>query len=987
MLKLQWMDFSQFPKFYEMIQKACLPGIWSKGIAIARTDSILEDSRSTSGDAEITLRVRSPDHPVSRKVTLWPEDHDWYCDCEDRNDVCSHVAASVIALKSGKLAPASAKLPSTSTTPTPPKSAYVQYLFQEHDSALVFERWIVLGADRRVLLAETLVSLVGGIRSGRIREPLPSVTQDDFAIDGILGQRKPGAPLDSETLSQLLVGLSRCSQIYLGNQPIKTSAQPLVLKAVLIEERNGFRLRTLNEEPLERKFKNGAILQGNTLRPVKLPSLTPEERTILHGEGHFFGPQDLKSLITLVLPRLQKKLPVEIKTQRLPKLSKIPPTIRLEMHRLAPDQTLVVTPRIEYPNENNSIALPDPIAEEALKRQLLSELHLRPEQPSKLEGEAAVNFVSRVQASNLWQTSGDGLESFSIRGHLQGSLEADENHFKVNFKSVTSDHPVDAETVFRAWRENHRFVPLIEGGWATLPLDWLERYGEKIESLLALKASLKTLPKYLHPELAQTFEDLGLTPPPSLKELREKLRSIDQIPEAQLPADLSASLRPYQKQGVSWLSYLRDSQLGAMLADDMGLGKTLQALCAIQGKTLIVAPTSVLKSWESQMKKFRPSLSICFYHGASRKLDLQKDVILTSYALLRLDCETLTKDQWETAILDETQIIKNPDSQTAQAAHRIRAKCRIALSGTPIENRLDDLWSQFHFLNPGLLGTHENFQETYAGAIERGQKQAAQELQRKIKPFILRRLKREVAPELPAKTETILYCDLNSEERDTYAALLAATRQDVIQKLEQGGSVIAALELLLRLRQVCCHPALVPGQAMKQDSSSKLTLLLETLETSIALGHRSLVFSQWTTYLDLIEGQLRRHGISLTRLDGSTRNRDQVISEFQNPSGPSVMLISLKAGGMGLTLTAADHVFIMDPWWNPSVEEQAADRAHRIGQVNPVFVHRLIAQNTIEERILELQKSKTQLATQVLEGTLGANSLSREDLLSLLKEI
>ncbi len=1014
------MEISEFSEFFETVQKSCLPGIWSKGVALARTDSIFQDSRSSEaqkgtpqGETEIVLRVRAPDHPVSRKVTLWPEDDDWYCDCDDRNDVCAHVAASVIAMKTGKLLKAESEAPKDPTQPISTKHTPVQYLFKEQDSSLLFERWVFTGPYRKERLSESLVAWVGGIRSGRIRSPLPSVTQDDFAIDAILGQRKESL-LDSETLSRLLSGLSKCSNIYLDDQSVKTSAQPMTLKAELIEEKNGFRLRTLSDESMERKFKNGAVLQGTTLRAVKIPQLTAEERSILQQEGKFFHPNEVKTLLTQILPSLQKKLTVEIKTQRLPKVVKIPPHIQLEMNRLEPHTILAVTPRLEYgisSTQRTEIPLPDPHAEEALKRKLQSELQLLVGQSSKFEGEAAVNFVRRVKNSDEWVLSGNGVAAFSLRGPIAGFIEGDESNFQFYFREDSrnhlpgnqeSNHPqtklaqkIDAQSVFRAWRENQRYIPLLEGGWAPLPLDWLSRYGQKIESLLVMKETHKTLPRYFRPELAQTFEDLGLAPPPSLAELRERLRAIEKIPEAQLPQDLNASLRPYQKQGVNWLSYLRDSQLGAMLADDMGLGKTLQALCAIRGKTLIIAPTSVLQSWESQIQKFRPSLSVCRYHGAARKLDRQKDVILSSYALLRMDREILTQEKWDTVILDETQTIKNPDSQTAQAAHQVQAGFRIALSGTPIENRLEDLWSQFQFINPGLLGTHESFQDSYSQPISRGQRSSSQELQRKIKPFILRRLKKEVAPELPPKTETILYCDLSQEERDTYSALLAATRQDVLNQLEQGGSVLAALELLLRLRQVCCHTALIPGQAPGQAqgqssgqlSSSKLELLLETLETSIALGHRSLVFSQWTSYLDLIEKRFKDSSISFTRLDGSTRDRQKVITEFQNPDGPSVMLISLKAGGMGLTLTAADHVFIMDPWWNPSVEEQAADRAHRIGQTNPVLVHRLIAQNTIEERILELQKSKTQLATQVLEGTLGANSLSRDDLLSLLKEI
>ena len=419
-----------------------------------------------------------------------------------------------------------------------------------------------------------------------------------------------------------------------------------------------------------------------------------------------------------------------------------------------------------------------------------------------------------------------------------------------------------------------------------------------------------------------------------------------------------------------------------MLCDDMGLGKTLQALCAIQGRTLVVTPTSVLHSWEQQIRQFRPALTVSIYHGSDRRLDETSDIALTTYALLRLDSQHLTQHKWNTIILDEAQTIRNPDSQVTQAAHLLQADFKIALSGTPIENRLSDLWSQFNFLNPGLLGSQETFQEEMAAPISSGDNTALGYLQKKIKPFILRRLKREVAQELPERTETVLYCELSPEEREVYESLLASTQKEVLEKLEGGKSVFAALELLLRLRQACCHISLIPGQTSTR--SSKIELLIQTLEKSIGFGHRALIFSQWTGFLDLIEPSLRLAGISFSRLDGSTQNRAEIVDEFQKSSGPKVMLISLKAGGVGLTLTAADHIFLMDPWWNPAVENQAADRAHRIGQTNPVLIHRLVAENTVEDRVLRLQEVKSRIAQAVLEGTSGATALTREDLLSLL---
>ncbi len=300
-----------------------------------------------------------------------------------------------------------------------------------------------------------------------------------------------------------------------------------------------------------------------------------------------------------------------------------------------------------------------------------------------------------------------------------------------------------------------------------------------------------------------------------------------------------------------------------------------------------------------------------------------------------------------------------------------------------MENRLDELWSQFHFINRGLLGGRSDFQDRYAGPIGQGDAEAAARLRARIRPFLLRRLKSEVAPELPPRTEGVLRCELDAEERAVYDGVRAATLENVVRQLESGAGVMAALEALLRLRQAACHPALVPGQ--QADGSSKIELLLETLDSVVAEGHKALVFSQWTSLLDRCEPALEAAGIPFTRLDGSTRDRQAVVERFQDTEGPPVLLISLKAGGTGLNLTAADHVFLLDPWWNPAVEDQAADRAHRIGQDRPVMVYRLVASDTVEERILALQQSKRELAQAALAEGAGATGIGRDELLALLR--
>ena len=336
---------------------------------------------------------------------------------------------------------------------------------------------------------------------------------------------------------------------------------------------------------------------------------------------------------------------------------------------------------------------------------------------------------------------------------------------------------------------------------------------------------------------------------------------------------------------------------------------------------------------------------------------------LTTYAILRLDAKALAARSFGAVVLDEAQAIKNPDSQTARAAYALRAGFRLVLTGTPVENRLEELWSLMHFANRGLLGGRSDFGDQFARPIAEGRAGAAAALRQRIRPFVLRRLKKDVAPELPPRTEGVLRVELTDGERAVYDAVRAATQKDVLAMFQagdgKGGGVIKALEALLRLRQAACHPALVPGQTAP--TSSKIEALLEALETAVAEGHKALVFSQWTSLLDLIEPALARAELPFTRLDGTTRDRGDVVARFQADDGPPVMLVSLKAGGSGLNLTAADHVFLCDPWWNPAVEAQAADRTHRIGQTRPVFVYRLVAAATVEERILALQDAKRAL--------------------------
>jgi SNF2 family DNA or RNA helicase len=613
-------------------------------------------------------------------------------------------------------------------------------------------------------------------------------------------------------------------------------------------------------------------------------------------------------------------------------------------------------------------------SEQRLIRQLGEEMRMAVGVETRLRGMAAVRFVDRLSLFS-GEVMGTGVRHFRRVEGFVPTIEIEGT--KVNAEMGGAN----PEDVIAAWVAGEEMVYLPSGGWAPLPVDWLDQYGDRLADLLAARDGTGRVARHALFDLARLCEELDHPPPPELEGLRALIGNFEGIPEVPVPDDFTGELRPYQQVGLNWLSFIANAQMGGVLADDMGLGKTIQALCVVHGRTLVVAPRSVLRNWENEAHRFRPGLRVSIYHGPDRKLDDEANLIITTYALLRGDQEKLAAKKWDIVILDEAQAIKNPQSQVAQAAFKIDAGFRLTLTGTPVENRLDELWSQLHFVNPGLLSGRKDFDERYAQPISRGDSGTAAHLRDRIRPFILRRLKSEVAPELPPRTEQVLRCELSPAERNVYNTVRAATQAKMVEHMGKG-SVMAALEALLRLRQASCHSALVPGQ--EATGSAKVELLIDTLTSIIAEDHKSLVFSQWTGLLNLIEPHLVENGIDFVRLDGQTRDRQAVVDTFQGEDGPPVMLISLKAGGTGLNLTAADHVFLMDPWWNPAVEDQAADRTHRIGQDKPVLVYRVVAEDTVEERILTLQARKRALAQAALGSADQAAAITRADLLALL---
>ncbi|MFU8788480.1 MAG: SNF2-related protein [Methylobacter sp.] len=491
-----------------------------------------------------------------------------------------------------------------------------------------------------------------------------------------------------------------------------------------------------------------------------------------------------------------------------------------------------------------------------------------------------------------------------------------------------------------------------------------------------------------------------------LRELGQKLKNFSGIEDVALPNNLQAELRPYQQQGLNWLQFLREYQFSGILADDMGLGKTIQTLAHLllekqSGRmrlpSLIIAPTSLMSNWRREAERFTPDLKILILQGTERKQLFYKirdyDLILTTYPLLSRDEETLMEHDYHYLILDEAQTVKNPLSKAAQLVRKIKANHRLCLTGTPMENHLGELWAQFDFLMPGFLSDSATFKKRYRTPIEMyGDSQQRQRLSRRTAPFMLRRTKHEVATELPPKTEIIRSVPLYPKQAALYESIRLTMEKKVRDAIAEKGlsrSHITILDALLKLRQTCCDPrTLTLKEAQKVQESAKLDLLMELLPEQLEEGRRILVFSQFTRMITLIEHELNALKIGYTKLTGQTRHRDEAIERFKSGE-VDVFLISLKAGGVGLNLTEADTVIIYDPWWNPAAESQAADRAHRIGQDKPVFVYKLITENTVEEKIIAMQDKKRALAEGIYKGGEKEESLklTAEDLTALFEPL
>ncbi|MFT4152332.1 DEAD/DEAH box helicase [Parafilimonas sp.] len=570
--------------------------------------------------------------------------------------------------------------------------------------------------------------------------------------------------------------------------------------------------------------------------------------------------------------------------------------------------------------------------------------------------------------------------------------------FDLRVEISYGDQEVPLSDLQKAFHNKQSFLLLKDGTIGAIPEEWAQAYGMLFRMGQVKKSSIRL--SALHHTLLDNLKDgEAISAEAVTKEFKEKWRRLQQHKEHlyTVPKEIKASLRDYQQAGFEWLCLLDEMHWGGCLADDMGLGKTLQAITFLQHVCnqkkqethLVVCPTSLLYNWENELKKFAPQLTCFIYYKGSRNYDAdtfkQYNIVLTTYGCIRSDIEQLEQFSFGYIVCDESHIIKNPAAQLSRAVMRLQARNRIALSGTPVQNNTFDLYTQMNFINPGLLGNREFFKSEFSQPIDKyGDKEKSAQLKKIIYPFLLRRTKEQVAKDLPAKTEITLWCEMGEEQRKIYDVLKHYYRESLLQRIAEDGighSAMYILEGLTKLRQACNAPQLLKDYKDATNTSVKLEVLLNELEENTG-DHKVLVFSQFTGMLQLMADALKKDAVSFLYLDGSTKaaQRQELVQQFQTANDTKIFLISLKAGGVGLTLTAADYVYLVDPWWNPAAEQQAIDRTHRIGQQQKVFAYKMICRDTVEEKILALQQKKQLLVKDIISEDAGfIKSLGEDD--------
>jgi len=772
------------------------------------------------------------------------------------------------------------------------------------------------------------------------------------------------------------------------------------------------RLRRGEEDkPLSRQFEilaGGLYRHGNTLAELEIGSSTRWFHALQVMPEIVVPEKEVPEALTLIA-QAQASPAVELDKKWQQRIEEEPPNPALRLtlragNSAVPAQLLYLYGGVEAKPDDPRELLFDSGSNKMHRRSRSAEKALEARLPFELDAHGAGDiptdtFGSLVEelASEGWRI-GTADQDVRLGGKFSARVESGIDWFDLAGSLDFADQQVALPSLLKAVREGRGWVNLADGGVGLLPAGWTQRWSALIELSRSKKDFRFDRSQAL--VLDNLLRGVGdLQTDEVFGRIRDKLRSFDHLEPLQEPPGFLGELRPYQRLGLAWLELLADLRLGGCLADDMGLGKTVQVLAWLlrrkqqglgEGKPcLLVVPRSLVFNWVAELKRFTPQLSYTVSHGAGRESALEQvaevDLLITTYGTLVRDVTKLRQGSFDVMVVDEAQAIKNRQTQAAEACAAIPAGLRLALTGTPVENHLGELWSIFDFLNPGLLGSLPRISK-YAGKLKLPPAALA-DVARALRPLILRRKKSEVLRDLPAKTEQTLRCELGKEERRRYDELRRYYQASLQKKISEVGldrAKMWVLEALLRLRQAACHPGLIDKDAQDQ-SSAKLDALLAMLEQVLEEGHKAIVFSQFTSLLAILKRQLDARGQTYEYLDGKTRDREAKVVRFQNDPELRLFLISLKAGGVGLNLTAASYVFLLDPWWNPAVEAQAIDRAHRIGQDQPVFAYRIIAEGTVEEKILELQQEKRALADAIVaEDQRVLKQLTAADLEQLL---
>ncbi|MFN0088238.1 MAG: SNF2-related protein [Blastocatellia bacterium] len=768
--------------------------------------------------------------------------------------------------------------------------------------------------------------------------------------------------------------------------------------------------------------------------------ITKERIATLEDSGAFHWISILRRLQRLVIPENQiGEFMAQVLSETHPPPMELPEELRYETISSTPQPCLTFkqqrhTPRLRarltfdyapggqrcildaedprggvYELEQRRYIMRDSGAEAAFRQRLLS-LGLKPAPPNPAESMAGWEVaptklpgVVRHLIGEGWHVEAEG-RAFRNPGEMKiqvsSGIDWFELHGSVNFGDTRANLP----ELLAALKRGDNMVKLDDGSYGMLPEEWMKKYGMLAglgqaheDHMRFRKTQVGVLDALLASQPEAGFDE-------SFQRVREELKRFEGVNAAEPPEGFVGELRPYQKEGLGWIHFLRQFGFGGCLADDMGLGKTIQVLALLEARremlaetpgqekrlSLAVVPKSLVFNWKAEAGRFSPKLRILDHTGQFRDKEGQGfadyDLILTTYGTLRNDAILFKDIQFDYIILDEAQAIKNADTASAKAARLLRGDHRLALSGTPVENHLGELWSIFEFLNPGMLGGASVFKLTGASA-RNPDEETRKLLAHALRPFILRRTKSEVARDLPEKLEQTIFCELEPKQRKLYNELRDHYRNSLLKRVDAQGlakSKMHILEALLRLRQAACHPGLI-DKARVREASAKIDLLIPQLAELFEENHKVLVFSQFTSLLAIVREHLDREKIAYEYLDGQTRDRQARVEHFQNDPECRLFLISLKAGGLGLNLTAAEYVYLLDPWWNPAVEAQAVDRAHRIGQTKQVFAYRIIARDTVEEKVLALQNTKRDLADAIINADNSViRTLGREDLELLL---